>query len=176
MEIRTAEPADAWAIAETHVATWRAAYRGHIPDDYLDGLSVADRAGGWRQVLAGNDLPARGVYLAWDGGHVAGFVQFCPSRDDGAAPTDGEVGALYVLPAHWGHGVGRSLLEMALVSLRSAGCRRATLWVLTTNAGARAFYEGRGWLADGAAREEVRGGAAQAELRYRKALDDTGSR
>ena len=176
MDIRSARPEDARAIAETHVATWRAAYQGHIPDDYLAGLSVVDRAGVWRAVLAANDFPARGVLVAGDGGGVAGFVQFGPSRDHGAAPTDGEVAALYVLPAHWGQGVGRSLLERALASLRSAGSPRATLWVLDTNSRARTFYEAGGWQPDGAVREEVRGAATQRELRYRIGLADAGSR
>ena len=38
--IRTATPEDARAIAEVHVASWRAAYRGVLPDTYLDRLSV----------------------------------------------------------------------------------------------------------------------------------------
>jgi len=41
--IRPATPEDARAIAEVHVASWRYAYRGLLPDDVLDRLSVEER-------------------------------------------------------------------------------------------------------------------------------------
>ncbi len=41
--IREAVPKDARAIAEIHVRSWQAAYRGQLTDDYLDGLTVDDR-------------------------------------------------------------------------------------------------------------------------------------
>ena len=41
--IREATPDDARAIAEVHVASWRWAYRGDLPAEFLDGLSVDDR-------------------------------------------------------------------------------------------------------------------------------------
>ena len=37
MRIRTANTDDAAAIAEVHVRSWQAAYRGVFPDDVLDG-------------------------------------------------------------------------------------------------------------------------------------------
>ena len=40
--VRDATVDDARAIAEVHVASWRWAYRGQLPDDLLDGLSVDD--------------------------------------------------------------------------------------------------------------------------------------
>ena len=43
MRIREAEPKDARAIAEIHVRSWQAAYRGQLADDYLDELKVEDR-------------------------------------------------------------------------------------------------------------------------------------
>ena len=42
-EIRRARPEDAEAVARVHVAGWRHAYRGLLPDDYLDGLDWRDR-------------------------------------------------------------------------------------------------------------------------------------
>jgi hypothetical protein len=41
MLIRLATPDDAWPIAAVDVAGWQAAYRGLMPDDYQDGLSIA---------------------------------------------------------------------------------------------------------------------------------------
>jgi hypothetical protein len=41
VELRDATPADAHAIANVLVQSWRAAYRGLLPDDVLAGLSTA---------------------------------------------------------------------------------------------------------------------------------------
>ncbi len=42
--IRRARPADAAAIGAVHVAAWRSAYPGILPDDYLARLSVPRQA------------------------------------------------------------------------------------------------------------------------------------
>ena len=44
LPVRAATPDDARGIAEVHVAGWRWAYRGQMPDALLDSLSVEDRA------------------------------------------------------------------------------------------------------------------------------------
>jgi hypothetical protein len=38
MFLRRAEPADAMEVARVHVRSWQVAYRGLLPDAYLDGL------------------------------------------------------------------------------------------------------------------------------------------
>jgi len=44
MLLRPAQPADAAAVARVHVRSWQVAYRGLLPDEYLDGLQPEDRA------------------------------------------------------------------------------------------------------------------------------------
>jgi len=44
MKSRSATIADARGIAAAHVASWRAVYRGHVPDAVHDGLDVDQRA------------------------------------------------------------------------------------------------------------------------------------
>ena len=51
MRVRAATPDDVDAIARVHVETWRSAYRGLVPDEYLAGLSPARRADQWRAFL-----------------------------------------------------------------------------------------------------------------------------
>jgi len=48
MLLRPAEPADAMGVARVHVRSWQAAYRGLLPDAYLDGLRAEDRAQRYR--------------------------------------------------------------------------------------------------------------------------------
>jgi len=171
MEVRPARRGDELAIARVHVHAWQVAYRGQVPDEFLDGLSVDARAKAWRRILAESDLPAIGAFVLVRGEvAVAGFVHVCPSRDKDAGEHVGEVTSIYVSPELWGRGAGRSLMERATDSLRGAGFTEATLWVLDTNARARQFYESDGWSADGAAKFEDGRGFRLVELRYRRRI------
>jgi GNAT superfamily N-acetyltransferase len=149
MRIRPATREDARPIAEVHVASWRQAYRGLLPDDYLEKLSVDERAS-QRLAWFADPSPGSGVLVAEDRGHLVGFASFGPSRDDDAPAGTGEVPAIYVDPAEVGRGIGRELLAEAEAALRAAGFGRATLWVLEANAPARRFYDKAGWTWDGA--------------------------
>ena len=50
--LRDARGEDAPGIAAMHVASWRAAYPGLLPEAVLEGLSVARRTATWERVLA----------------------------------------------------------------------------------------------------------------------------
>jgi ribosomal protein S18 acetylase RimI-like enzyme len=165
---RTAGPADADAIAFVHVETWKLAYRGQVPDDYLDGLSVDERAGRWRQLFAETSPPAEVLVAEEDA--VVGFASIVASRDEDAGAATGEVAAVYLLPTHWDRGIGRELLLLAVGRLAAAGFETATLWVLASNARARRFYEAAGWSPDGTEQLTRIGGVDLPELRYRTLL------
>src|SRR5919107_604708 len=49
--VRPATVADAPAMGRVHVRAWQAAYRGQMPDAYLDGLRPEQRAAGWEAAL-----------------------------------------------------------------------------------------------------------------------------
>ncbi len=134
MKLRAARPGDEAAIAEVHVRTWQAAYRGQIPDDFLDSLSIEERTGMWRQIIAESTTPGRACIVAEVGDRIVGFANLCPSRDDRAAPRTGELATIYLLEEHWNRGLGRALLDRAVAGLTEAGFATATLWVLDTNA------------------------------------------
>jgi GNAT superfamily N-acetyltransferase len=154
-----------------HVGTWAGAYRGLLPDAYLDAMDVARWTGGWQRILTGERPPGAATFVAvTDDGGVVGFVDVVPSRDDGAAPDTGEVTSIYVLPSAWGTGAGRRLMTAAVDRLRAAGFRSATLWVLRDNERTRRFYERAGWSPDGAEKDDVVAGATVTEVRYRRDL------
>ena len=165
VKVRPATREDARAIAEVHVASWRDAYRGLLPDDYLEKLSVDEREA---QRLEAFDRPSAGsgVLVAEEDGQVVGFATFSPSRDDDAPGGTGEVPAIYVDPAAVGTGVGRELFAAVTEALRRAGFTRATLWVLDANAGARRFYEKAGWAWDGAVSTHMFDCANEPVVRY----------
>lgn len=168
MTIRQATKIDARAIAEVHVHSWQWAYRGLLPDDYLDRLSVDGRTRAHAERLAA-ETEGR-TWVAEQEGQIVGFVTAGPSRDPDAAPQTGEVGAIYLRREATGKGIGRALFAHAIRDLRQCGYRQATLWVLDTNLGARRFYERAGWIADGTTKTEERPGALLREVRYRASL------
>jgi ribosomal protein S18 acetylase RimI-like enzyme len=166
MVIRPAEVADAEGMGRVHVRAWQAAYRGEMPDAYLDGLSEEDRAAGWARTLS-RPRERTSTLVAEDDGRIAGFAAA------GAAEDDEGVGELYVInvdPEHWGRGAGRALLEEATRQLAALGLTRAVLWVLPANRRARRFYEAAGWTADGVERTAEVLGVTVPETRYSRTL------
>lgn len=152
-ELRDAVPADAWSIAELHVASWRVAYRGLIADEVLAGLSVPDRAAWWSCTLATAD--ARHTVVLTERGTLRGFAAFGPDRDE--RPLTGELYALYLHPDCWGRGFGRRLHAAALDGMRARGYGQARLWVLAGNERALRFYRRAGWTDDGRVERASRG-------------------
>jgi GNAT superfamily N-acetyltransferase len=174
------------------VRSWQDAYRGLVPQDYLDGLDPEERRRTWEGWLAIDDWPRTGVLVAEDtaaedtaaeddgtaaedtaaedDGTVVGFAAVGRSRDDDADASVGEVRAIYTVCDVWGTGVGRRLMAASLTTLATAGYAVATLWVLDTNERARRFYAAAGWRPDDALKEDRTRGFPLTELRYRRRL------
>ena len=168
MTLRIAKPGDARAIAEIHVAAWRAAYRGLMPDDFLAALSVEERTEMWSGALS-RPSPSQ-VALAEIAGTLAGFCIYGPTRDD-EPPEVAEIYALNVHPDRWSQGAGRALCEHACREAAARGHTNVTLWVMSGNTRARRFYERLGYSADGSLRSNTHLiGHPFDELRYRKAI------
>jgi GNAT superfamily N-acetyltransferase len=165
-KIRDATVEDAEAMAIVHVRTWQAAYRGQIPDDHLDGLSIEDRTDSWREGLLDPDGPIR---VAEKDGAVIGWACWGRTRDADVPDNTGELYGIYVLPDHWGSGIGPALMDEALAWLHPR-FGVATLWTLDTNARARRFYERFGWGFDGTTKADDARGFVLNEVRYRIAL------
>ncbi|MFS0713038.1 GNAT family N-acetyltransferase [Microbacterium sp. 2P01SA-2] len=176
--VRRAVPADAAAIARVHVGGWHEAYTGRMPQSILDRLDV-DRLTRVRRELLGHEQrigdrqssggastdqvlePAHDLGRTWvavTSGTIVGFAVSGASRDDPpAAPL--ELYAIYVRAAHYGTGAGQALLDAAL------GDEPASLWVLTDNPRARAFYARNGFRPDGVAKDDTGWGETISEVR-----------
>lgn len=150
--IRTATPEDAPAIAQVHVASWRWAYRGQLPDGLLDSLSVDRRLAAWRDALAGG---RETTFVAEVAGRVVGFASCGSGVERDIPPDTGELSSMYLLEEAAGRGIGAALMSRVLQDLRDRGFARAVLWVLATNDRARRFYEAMGWKHDGATKSDT---------------------
>jgi ribosomal protein S18 acetylase RimI-like enzyme len=170
--IRPARPDDAAAIARVHIRTWQTAYRGQLPDAYLDALDdeLEARTARWHGLIADGRTHRWVQLVAEANERVIGFVTFGPSEGETNEPQIGEVYAIYVDPAYWSRGHGRELFAAATDGLAEAGFTMATLWVLETNTHARRFYEIAGWMTDGATKTDHRGDVELREVRYRRPL------
>ncbi|MBN6038611.1 GNAT family N-acetyltransferase [Amycolatopsis sp. 195334CR] len=161
MPIRPAAAGDELGVATVHVRSWQAAYRGLLPDDFLDGLRPEDRAAQYN-FTSGRTRPI----VAVDEDSVRGFAAFGPSRD---SDNEGELYAIYVHPDHWGGGHGRALITEAR-RLLAQHYRSAILWVLIGNDQAHRFYLADGWTEEKTTRTEQMFGATVNETRFRRTL------
>lgn len=133
-EIRPAAAADAAAIADLHQRSWRSAYRGLLPDSYLDGRAGDELAARWRTAFT-KDEPRRVILVAMTPDGIAGFVAAWPSTSRMAL-----IDNLHVAPGQRGGGLGRRLMGRAAAELRRLGFRAAFLEVIEGNHDARGFY------------------------------------
>jgi GNAT superfamily N-acetyltransferase len=169
--VRRAGPGDAAEIGAAHVRSWQRAYRGLLPQEYLDRLDPVARAERWRQRLQDMDWSRGGVLVIAAEAEIVGFTRFGPTRDQDDDPAQvGEIASIYLLPQAWGTGLGRRLMSSALRHLAGAGYGQATLWVLDSNAQARRFYVKGGWAEDGAVKQDDSLGFLMTEMRYRRPL------
>ena len=166
ISLRPALPGDSLAVARVHVRAWQVAYRGLLPDAYLDGLKPEDRAA---RYTFGDTAPGRPATLvAVDGETVCGFVTTGAAR---SAERAGELLALNVDPDQWRRGIGRTLIIAARERLLQRGYETAVLMLLEGNARADQFYRADGWAPDGHKQTDEVWGALVTALRYRRPLE-----
>jgi len=166
--VRRAVVHDAEVIGDLHVRSWQAAYRGLMPQAYLDALDVGERRAFWREGIK-QPPPGCEVLVACHEAAVVGFTAWGP--EEAPEPTGrGQVFALNVDPEAWGTGAGAALLEAACDRLRADGYGSAVLWVLAGHEHGRAFYERHGWTPDGHRGVHEVLGVSVPQVRYRLLL------
>jgi GNAT superfamily N-acetyltransferase len=149
------------------VRSWQVAYRGLLPDAYLDQMRPEDRASRYSFGEAAPGEPYTIVLVR--GGRVCGFATTGPCGDTDVPPS-GELLALYVEPELWGRGAGRRLIQAARRRLAAHGFVTACLWVLRDNERAEHFYRMDGWRPDGSRRSREVWGIQVDEERWRRHL------
>jgi len=167
--IRDMAPDDCRRVSEIRIGGWRTAYRGLIPQSYLDALDVDADTARHRARLAQDDNGVANLVADRDG-EVVGWAAHGPYRDGETRTEDAELYAIYVSSQVLGAGVGRALLAESARRCAAAGRERMLLWVLRDNARARCFYERAGFRADGAEEPFEVDGVAVPEVRYTAVL------
>ena len=161
---RSADASDHAGIAALHTASWRHAYRGILPDSYLDEAIAAERLELWEKRLSPSGRNRRLVLLAESSQGLAGFV--CILLDE--EPKWGAcLDNLHVRPDIHRQGLGRRLFAEAARWLMSVEPGWPLhLWVFETNPAARSFYDRFGGEVATRQIKRMPGGADIASLRY----------
>lgn len=136
--IRAAVADDIPALVDLQVASWRDAYRGLMPDGFLDGDLLANRKAFWARKWATRH-PEDLILLSErpDVG-VVGLVSVEVGRPH--RPRAAFLDSLHVRPGLRGGGLGGKLMVAAADQLQSHEVRSLSLEVLTGNLSAIAFY------------------------------------
>ena len=161
--LRDAAAEDADAIAALHAESWRSAYTGLVPDDFLGASLDLERRQVWRDRFASPDAGRRMILLAVSDERLVGFT--CVLAD--AEPSHGPLlDNLHVKPAWRGRGIGARLLnESRAWAHRVAPGQPMHLWVIEGNTAARAFYRALGGV-EADRRINMMGGIEVPAIRY----------
>jgi len=138
VNVRKATMDDCAAIARVQVDSYRTAYAGIFPQEYLDGFTYAEQEQDWRELLSSrrDDIL---LVAETDSSEVVGYALGRPGPT-GIAPYDCELVALHVRRAVQRQGIGGRLMAATVRALCQRDCESLMLWVLAENP-ARRFYE-----------------------------------
>lgn len=159
MEIRyLSSEDDLYKLSGVYEKSWKFAYNGILPQDYLDSIP----AGRWAE-----SVNRKGMYnlIATENGHIIGTCGFCRSRWEKYS-NYGEIVSIYFLSKYTGKGFGKCLLDRAVIELKKMGYKSVILWVLEKNFRARGFYEKNGFIFSGEHMENIIGGKKVREVMY----------
>ena len=165
--VRKAQTSDANAIARVHIASWQVVYRGHVPDEVLNNLSLNEREKMWHELLEKNV----NVLVLLKDNNLVGFISFGSSRDKHDDPLCiAEITALYIMPNEWRNGFGKKLLNAAIFSISKSNFRKVILWVVDSNQQAKNFYEINGFTNSHEIKVEQREKYSVQQAKYVKEL------
>lgn len=155
---------DCEAVATIRVRGWQHAYRGLLPQPYLDRMDIAEETGLRRRYVEERG-EAVNVVAERPDGTVTGWACSGPHRAEDHRLPGCELYAIYVLPERIGTGTGRALLTDLTARATAAGHPDMPLWVLRENEPARRFYERAGFRPDGGEDTFLAGGVPVTEVR-----------
>ena len=137
--IRPANAPDAAAIARLRIESWRATYRGLVPDAYLAQMDEEESVAMWERVLTAGPNTAS-VFVAESDADVIGFAAANMLREP-RFDLDAELSAVYVRGAFQRMRVGRRLVREIARAQRAHGAHGLIAWVIAGNKVGRGFFE-----------------------------------
>ena len=142
VKIRKATLDDIKTISNIYALSWKSAYKGYVPQEYLDELKNTFWVSSFKNWINNNALTAQ---LICEDEIPVGCIAYGKARDDNFANW-GEIKSFYLLPDSFRKGYGKRLLQTAIFDMNTNGYKSFYLWVLKENYKARNFYESNGFI------------------------------
>jgi len=144
MRIRTAQAGDEQSIASVIIDTWKVAYRGIVPDSFLDSLTTEKHEELFRKNI--RDKTETILVLEDHEKRIVGVVS---GKQDRLGTYDCELVAIYLLPDYQKRGYGKRLFKELIEKHKKNQYKSMIIWTFRDNRD-RKFYE----ILGGSVREE----------------------
>ncbi len=167
IEIRWAQLEDVRDLGFVHSVSYRAAYKGIIPEEYLNLYTPIERERYYYNALIQG---TEQIAIILVDNKAVGCLILKACSDIDLQQSAGEISAIYLLPNCMGMGLGKHLLNWGINKLKELGYGIAVLWVLKDNKNAIRFYERQQLICDVTERQIYRG-RNLLQIRYLKPLD-----
>jgi len=143
--IRKALSEDVYDYTKCHISIWQSAYKGIVPDDYLDNMSleIEQRVEKYKSTLSNPGYCE--YYCVMLSSKMIGFIAMNPCTR--------EIWAIYLSDEFWGNGYGQEMLDFSINKLKQIGQGEISLWVFENNGRARRFYEKNDFKFNGSRRK-----------------------
>lgn len=148
--IRKASMDDVNDIARIHVNSWQEAYKGLMPQRFIESYTFDKRHKLWTNIIE-RELAA--VFVAVSHDECLGFL--CVGQLKFMEDTQTyELSSIYINSSYIGVGIGQSLYKECEKYLLVRGAEQVTVWALDSNKRALNFYAKLGFRLTGQTSKE----------------------
>jgi ribosomal protein S18 acetylase RimI-like enzyme len=165
-KIRYADINDAKILGQIHSNSWKIAYKGIVPDEVLNNITIEKRQKYFEKAFAEGEEKNALIFVE---NKAVGLICIGKCRDTDKIGSYGEIWGIYLLPEYWYMGIGTELMNWGIEEVKKRNYHNVTLWVLEENFRAREFYEKMGFQHDGTVKE-ISIGKTLKEYRYIKGM------
>ncbi len=141
MLIRHATLADAERMGLINAASWRTTYTGLIDERAFDVMTHEAMVAKWTRIITHYATNSSFIFVAEIEGEVVGYISCGPNTHADQSQFEWELFAVYLLKEHQGKGIGKALFLEAIIEMKRLHIKSLVLYVLSSNAPSRKFYE-----------------------------------
>ncbi|MFX1337620.1 MAG: GNAT family N-acetyltransferase [Promethearchaeota archaeon] len=139
ISIRKAKKSDLNGIIRVNVETWKTAYKGVVPNKYIEAFDIRTQNKGWQNQLM--KMVEENIFLIAENkkNEIVGFAIGGVERTKNPN-YKGELMGIYILKEYQRKGIGKALTKKIVEELIKMDINNMLLWVLESNP-YRAFYD-----------------------------------
>jgi len=150
--IRMVQEGDAKTLAYIQTESWKAAFKGIVPDVLLTKYTEIARAENMYTRILEENI-GNGYILEVNGNaHCIAYWDATREKD---MPGYAELICIHSLQNKWHQGYGSQMMSRVLYDIRKAGYKKVMLWVFEKNARAINFYQKHDFAANGKRQEAL---------------------